>query len=65
MAFILIASAHNRGYPRVLENISYRDFALCDGPAAFGTNVDTVPGEGWLRLETIESNNAIVIGEDQ
>jgi len=50
--------------PKVPENIQYKDFALIDGSVTFRTNMDTVPGTGWLNQELVESNPAVIIGEN-
>ena len=52
------------GYPKVPANIRYRDFAFIDGSVAFRTNVDITPGTGWLQQEIVQSNPAVLIGED-
>jgi len=50
--------------PKVPATIRYRDFAFIDGSVAFRTNMDTTPGTGWLEQEIVQSNPAILIGED-
>jgi len=51
-------------YPKVPANIRYKDFAFIDGSVAFRTNVNTTPGTGWLEQENVQSNPAILIGDD-
>lgn len=47
--------------PMLPENILYRDYALHDGLVRFRTNLDRVPGSGWMHESTAISFPAVEI----
>jgi hypothetical protein len=49
--------------PKIPENIRYRDYALVDGSVAFRTNVDTIPGSGWLEQDAAASFPAVQMSD--
>lgn len=49
------------GRPQLPENILYRDYALQEGLVQFRTNLDRVPGSGWMDESTTISFPAVEI----
>jgi hypothetical protein len=49
------------GRPMLPDNIIYRDYALQGGLVRFRTNLDRVPGSGWMHESTAISFPAVEI----